>query len=114
MLSATTRWLFLLHAVGKIYQLAGWAFSAKEAAVHIDSGKRVDGIASSIYDAGMDEAVDTTIVCPACRTYVKNAAADDSEYCTRDAEKRQAPQARVYRGVHLCHRRFHHLRGLGA
>jgi len=75
------------NPVGALYQLAGWSFSDREAALHFDNGKRVDGVATTMFDAGKPEAVDTTVVCPACRSYVTAQAAADAEYCTRKAER---------------------------
>ena len=45
---------------------------------------------STTYDAAVDEAVDSTVVCPARRSYITEAAAADADYCTREAEKEKA------------------------
>ena len=73
--------------------MSGWVFSDREFQPHYADpaaeGRRLDGLASSNYDAngGKDEGVDTTVVCPLARTNVTEAAATDSDWCTREAEK---------------------------
>ena len=79
--------------VGRVYVMSGWVFSDREFQPHYADpaaeGRRLDGLASSNYDAngGKDEGVDTTVVCPLARTNVTEAAATDSDWCTREAEK---------------------------
>jgi hypothetical protein len=78
------------NVVGKVYGLAGWAFSdaEKDLFVHDDNEKKVDGIATEVFASSLPHAVDTTVGCSSCeRTYVTEAAAADSDYVTRELEK---------------------------
>ena len=79
--------------VGQCYQLAGWNFSERDPKLHLDTGRRVDGIASTTYDAAVDEAVDSTVVCPARRTYVTEAAAADADAADAKRSRRDPPPA---------------------
>ena len=78
------------NVVGKLYGLAGWAFTdnEKDLYVHDDNEKKVDGIATEVFASSLPHAVDTTVGCSSCeRTYVTEAAAADSDYVTRELEK---------------------------
>ena len=74
-------------ALKKLYQDLGFSWEEKNVSVHIDSGKRVDAICKNAAADYRPQAVDITVGCGACQTYVTPAAAREPGWLTDRLER---------------------------
>ena len=68
----------------------GWTWEEKHVACHIDSGKRVDAICKNVMEDFRPDAVDITVGCGACETYVTQAATREANWLTDRLEQKKA------------------------
>ena len=77
-------------ALKVLYRDMGWTWEEKHVACHIDSGKRVDAICKNVMEDFRPDAVDITVGCGACETYVTQAATREANWLTDRLEQKKA------------------------
>ena len=69
------------------YESCGYDWDERDTHCHLDSVKRVDARCRNPAVSFRDEALDFTIGCPACDTYVTQAAAEHRAHITSGLER---------------------------
>ena len=65
-----------------IYEESGYVWDERDVHCHVDSGKRVDARCSNSTASHRDDGVDITVGCPACDSYVCDAAVTNADHVT--------------------------------
>ena len=70
-----------------LYKEMGYDWNEDEVSCHVNNGERVDAICRNFSASAEPDAVDITVGCASCPTYLCEAAARQPDYLTKELEK---------------------------